>query len=132
MNCGAYQLLIRIEETVSIEIGALGQFDFPAGFYLYTGSALKNLSQRVGRHRRHDKKQHWHIDYLLANKNARIVELKLFPSEIKIECELNQKALDLPGAYVPVRGFGSSDCRQCPAHLIGLGKSLPKNIWSTQ
>jgi len=43
-----------------------GQIPFPAGWYVYTGSARNGLAQRVGRHLRHNKRKHWHIDYLLA------------------------------------------------------------------
>lgn len=28
------------------------------------------------------------------------------------------------GATMPVAGFGSSDCRRCPAHLVGLPRDF--------
>jgi hypothetical protein len=36
------------------------------------------------------------------------------------------RVLRVPGAGVPLAGFGSSDCRRCPAHLAALppGTSL--------
>jgi hypothetical protein len=36
------------------------------------------------------------------------------------ECDLLDRLLKAPGAVVPVPGFGSSDCRTCPAHLVAL------------
>ncbi len=40
------------------------------------------------------------------------------------ECDLLARVLDIPGASVPVPGFGSSDCRACPAHLVTLPDDL--------
>ena len=36
--------------------------------------------------------------------------------------------LVLPGASVPVPGFGSSDCRACPAHLVMLPAGLGPGV----
>ncbi|MGE5336851.1 MAG: DUF123 domain-containing protein, partial [Gemmatimonadota bacterium] len=64
--CFSYQLLIEIARPLRCAIGRLGVFDFPAGRYLYTGSARRNLDARIARHLRGIKRLHWHIDYLLA------------------------------------------------------------------
>lgn len=112
---GAYQLLIRLRRRKHIKVGKLGIFDFPAGWYVYTGSALRGLKARVGRHLSGPRRKRWHIDYLLEHADS--VEAFLYPSEHRIECELNLATLSLPGAKVLVSGFGSSDCRRCPAHL---------------
>ena len=61
------------------------------------------------------KKLHWHIDYLL--QRAKLIEVWSVASEERFECKWSEVASRLSGAQVPVRGFGSSDCR-CPAHLI--------------
>ena len=65
---GSYALIIRRESSTPLTIGRLGSFAFPAGLYLYAGSALNGLESRVRRHLRrdNDKKRHWHIDYLTA------------------------------------------------------------------
>ncbi|MBP7936454.1 MAG: DUF123 domain-containing protein [Phycisphaerae bacterium] len=59
-------MLIRLRSAASICVGRLGLCRFPAGWYVYTGSARNGPTQRVGWHLRHDKLKHWHIDYLLA------------------------------------------------------------------
>ena len=61
-----YQLLIEVADTVSVQVGRLGRFEFVAGDYVYTGSALRNFEARIRRHLSAVKKMHWHIDYLLA------------------------------------------------------------------
>ena len=122
-------MLIRLDKQEKITVGKLGTFNFPAGYYLYMGSALGpgGLRARLARHRRDSesasqsnsgqtgKKLHWHIDYLL--QQAQLVEVWSVASEERLECKWGEVARRLSGAQVPVRGFGSSDCR-CPAHLI--------------
>jgi Uri superfamily endonuclease len=125
---GTYALLLKLDEQERITIGKLGTFDFPAGYYLYVGSALGpgGLRARLARHRRGSKsprsnsgqggkKLHWHIDYLL--QRAQLIEVWSIASEERLECQWSEVASRLSGAQVPVRGFGSSDCR-CPAHLF--------------
>ena len=116
---GAYALVLHLESREEITVGKLGAFSFPAGYYLYLGSALGTggLEARLSRHRRRDKKLHWHIDYLL--EHAQLVEVWSAATEDKLECLWAQAARQLPGSETPVPGFGSSDCR-CPSHLIRL------------
>lgn len=116
---GVYQLLIRLDKPELIRIGRLGAFPFPAGYYIYTGSAMSGLEGRVSRHLRADKKLRWHVDYLL--ERGRVVGVREIWTDERIECELNRRTLSLPGARVVAPGFGSSDCR-CPSHLIYLGE----------
>ncbi len=127
MNSGAYQLFITVTRKVKIKIGSLGTFLFTEGDYVYTGSAMKNLSKRVERHYKTNTnkstKLHWHIDYLLKNKYVKIKYVKIIPSTTKIECELNQLILHQTNVDVPIKKFGSSDCSQCPAHLLKLPPS---------
>jgi Uri superfamily endonuclease len=153
---GTYALLLKLDKQERITIGKLGTFDFPAGYYLYVGSALGpgGLRARLARHRRGSesspgrgvrgvspqspltppervkaapltalqpnsdqtgKKLHWHIDYLL--QRVQLIEVWSVASEERLECKWGEVASRLSGAQVPVRGFGSSDCR-CPTHLI--------------
>ncbi len=111
-------MLIEISKDAKMTIGAKGKLSFDKGFYVYTGSAMKGLEARVARHKRKDKKLRWHIDYLLNHPSARIIEAKLFRSEDRQECSLNQQVIGMSGSEIPVVGFGSSDCRRCPAHLV--------------
>ncbi|MBS1793453.1 MAG: GIY-YIG nuclease family protein [Acidobacteria bacterium] len=116
-DAGCYQLLIEIKKDIAVSVGALGVCRFERGFYVYTGSAMKNLEKRVARHRRKEKKLRWHIDYLLAHPAVEVKDVAVHLSEDKEECLYNQKLI-AAGATAPVRGFGSSDCRACEAHLL--------------
>ena len=113
----SYQLHINVSDNIEIQIGKLGKFTFPRGHYIYTGSAKKNINERIKRHQSNspDKKLHWHIDYLLNDKNAEIVEVEKSKEE---ECLLNQKTC----GEIIVVGFGSTDCKnKCKSHLKYLG-----------
>jgi Uri superfamily endonuclease len=72
------------------------------------------LRARIGRHLRRDKPQRWHVDRLTAA--GRVVGVRAVPGGR--ECDLVRDLLLVPGVSVPVSGFGSSDCRTCPAHLV--------------
>lgn len=111
-------LWFYLPATSKITIGKLGTFDFPAGVYVYCGSAQQNLANRIKRHERLDKKFHWHIDYFRAR--AYYLCAVVFPNEPKKgECLLAEQLLKIPGALCPVKGFGSSDCK-CNSHFIKL------------
>ncbi len=112
---GSYLLLLELDRPRQIAVGRLGTFLFPAGWYLYVGSALAGMEQRVARHLRPSPVRRWHLDYLRAE--APIRRVLLLPSTHRRECELARAVLALPGASVPVPRFGASDCR-CRAHLI--------------
>jgi Uri superfamily endonuclease len=106
-----YQLLIEVARPLRVRIGCLGTFDFPAGIYSYTGSALRNFEARVRRHLSTTKRMHWHIDYLLAARGVRVREVRRFADA---ECCVNQRV----EGEVTVPGFGASDCRAgCGSHL---------------
>ena len=107
----SYQLFIKLNQDLKIQIGKLGLFNFPKGAYIYTGSAKKNIDARITRHLSKDKKLHWHIDFLLKNDQSKIVNV--IKSE-RNECDLNA---DVKGKII-AEGFGSSDCRKnCRSHL---------------
>lgn len=111
-----YCLLIELKSAQKIRIGKLGTFEFPQGYYIYTGSAMNNLNARIARHFSKQKRAHWHIDYLLAN--AEVIDF--FVSQKK-ECELNSEIFEIPGAAVLAEKFGSSDCG-CKSHLAYFRK----------
>ncbi len=116
-----YQLLIRLRRNSHITVGALGKHLFPAGYYVYTGSAKRNLAARVARHARKDKPLRWHIDYLTSHLQADVIETKTFTNE---ECSRNQQT----EGEMLVAGFGASDCRSgCGAHLKYIGHKQPHN-----
>jgi sugar fermentation stimulation protein A len=115
---GVYQLYLYLPKPARLKVGRLGVFLFPAGRYVYTGSALGGLARRLARHQRREKTLHWHIDYLL--RHARIERIDTLATTQRLECALNAAVLEQPEARVVARGFGSSDCR-CSSHLIFLG-----------
>ena len=127
MAGGIYQLVLRLGRARVIRIGRLGRFVFPAGHYVYTGSGGRAREKRIARHLlarpggRCRKKMRWHIDYL-----RRWCEVTWIWRGEANECARNRWTARLPGARVPVRGFGSSDCR-CPAHLCFFGR-LPQAL----
>ncbi len=110
---GSYLLLMRLDAPCRIPVGALGDIDFPAGHYVYIGSAMQNLTARVSRHQRRRKTMHWHIDYLRQHA-AEVVPLPIRSSN-RLECELAASFSQLLEPVTP--GFGSSDCR-CNTHLL--------------
>jgi Uri superfamily endonuclease len=110
-----YQLLIRLAEPVRVQIGRLGSFEFPAGRYVYTGSAKRNPEARIARHGAAEKRLRWHIDYLLVAPGAAISETLRF---VEPECAVNART----AGRILVPGFGASDCRAgCGSHLKFLG-----------
>lgn len=122
MDGGDYALVVYLDRLYQIQVGKLGRFAFPPGYYLYLGSARRGLEARLARHFRREKKLHWHIDYLL--QQGMPVEAWYALSEERLECSWAKALLKLPDAKVVAPRFGASDCR-CPAHLIYLPYRLP-------
>ena len=114
-SVSTYQLLIEITHPLRCVIGRLGEFEFPRGRYVYTGSARRAFEARIARHLRQEKTLRWHIDYLLAGPGVRVVEVV---RSRRGECALNQSVR----GQLAVVGFGASDCKAgCGAHLKYLG-----------
>jgi Uri superfamily endonuclease len=115
---GTYSLYISISEPINVKIGALGDIKFDKGCYVYVGSAFNSLLPRIIRHfkvsREDHRVIHWHIDYLLREKEVRIERVYVKVNGEKKECSLAEKAL-MYG--VPIKKFGSSDCK-CVSHLF--------------
>lgn len=110
-----YQLHIHLGHEQSLTIGRLGRFTFPAGEYVYTGSARRNIHARLARHCRSKKKLRWHIDYLLAAEGCEVVGTETFTTP---ECQLNRST----GGEIVAPGFGASDCSSdCGSHLKYTG-----------
>ncbi len=113
---GSYLLMLRLQQGARLRIGALGTFDFPAGLYLYCGSALGagGVLARVRRHVEGARTLHWHVDYLL--RHARVHEVWARFDLRRLECEWAQALSVHCGFACPAARFGASDCR-CRAHL---------------
>jgi len=117
VDAGVYCLSLQLARPRWIAVGALGARRLPSGWYVYTGSAKRNLRARLARHLRREKRCHWHIDYLRAV--ASVERVWVWPWAPGLECWKNALIQTLPGATVPWRGFGSSDCR-CSSHLTAF------------
>lgn len=109
---GSYLLLIKLEKDSIISIGKQGNKQLNKGYYIYVGSALNRLEQRIQRHLRKQKKMHWHIDYLL--RHAKITNIFYKENTVREECNI-AKTLEKTLSSIP--GFGCSDCR-CKSHLF--------------
>ena len=108
---GIYTLLTKLDASQAITIGKRGIISFPAGYYVYVGSALNGIEVRVARHLKKEKPLHWHIDYFL--QKAQVKEIIAGSTEKKMECTI---ASHIGRKLTPVPHFGCSDCR-CTGHL---------------
>ena len=121
---GIYVLILKIGKPIRQVIARMGEREFAAGFYSYTGQAHRGLGKRLSRHLSSHKRLHWHIDYLLQAPECQIVRIYIFDLDKNTECAINQRFLHLPEVQVICPRFGASDCRQdCGAHLVYLGIS---------
>jgi Uri superfamily endonuclease len=109
---GTYLLLLKLDDNKKIKIGKKKTIDFTKGFYLYVGSALNSIEGRINRHIKKNKKNHWHIDYLL--NHADIINIYFKESKDKQECFIVKKFTDSLSA---IPNFGCSDC-SCMSHLF--------------
>lgn len=112
---GTYALVLRLDFETRVLVGCLGAHVFAPGYYVYIGSAMNGLTQRLARHLKAGKKMRWHVDYL--RERAEAVDVWYVVSEQASECELNEAVSAMTGAIQSVKGFGSSDCR-CRSHLV--------------
>lgn len=117
MSEGTYTLLVELAGETTVEVGALGSYSFPAGWYAYTGSAFgPGGFARVDCHHEvaagERDARHWHLDYFLGDTDAEIRTVVRTPDR-DIEC----RVADTVDGHPVVHGFGSSDC-DCPTHLV--------------
>ena len=118
-DAGVYQLWIKLRRRMKMGVGALGVIHFAKWMFIYTGRAARGSRARVLRHVRGAVRLHWHIDYLLTQRNARVERVILASTDPDDECRVNRAAAD---GRVAVPGFGASDCRDgCPGHLWRVG-----------
>ncbi len=109
---GSYLLVFSIPHSVTLHVGKLGAISFKKAYYVYVGSAMNGLEQRIQRHLRTKKKTHWHIDYLLPV--AENIGVFYKESATKDECKIAQI---LARNLHSIPSFGCSDC-SCRSHLF--------------
>jgi Uri superfamily endonuclease len=118
---GTYALLISSATDQLIRIGRLGNLRLQRGFYVYVGSALGpgGVRGRLGHHMRPAERPHWHIDYL--RKKTTLEAVWFCYNRKPREHTWVKRFAAMPGASVPLAGFGSSDC-DCESHLFFFAK----------
>ena len=119
---GCYLLVLHLPEDRNLAVGSLGQVFFPQGYYIYVGSAKKNLARRLERHNRRHKTFFWHIDYL-RDAAATCLALPVRTGD-DLEHDLARAVDKIAGWSVP--RFGSSDCH-CASHLFGMADNPLQN-----
>ena len=119
MAKGSYILVLQIDRAIEdLQVGKLGRFRFPVGYYLYVGSAFGSggLAARLSHHERREKtRPHWHIDYLRAH--ACLHEVWTVSGHERMECRWCTALATEPGVSIPAVGFGSRDTG-CASHLF--------------
>jgi len=122
---GNYIIIFRLEERTRQNLHRFDDVDLIPGYYFYCGSAHGNggLKSRIMRHLTKSSKKFWHIDYL---KDL------LFPVEIwcqtssgRNECSFCKIFHKQMGGEIPIKGFGSSDCKnKCESHLVWFSQEV--------
>lgn len=120
---GVYCLIAVMREARSIKVGSLGEVEFPSGMYVYVGSAMSGIEQRVGRHVGRRKKKRWHIDYLMDEAEY-VNSAAILCGTKSVECEVARALSTCEIAAGTIQDFGSSDCN-CNSHLIYFGDADP-------
>ena len=116
---GNYILVFRSEERNRQNMCRFKNVNIETGYYLYCGSAHGNggLRSRISRHLTRSLNKFWHIDFL--KECLQPLEVWCQVSSEKIECSFCQFLHFQMGGEIPIKGFGSSDCRnKCESHLI--------------
>jgi hypothetical protein len=115
---GNYVLLARLNQEVELDLKTLDGLICQRGFIAtaevpmdrgivcsYQPSSAERYSSILA------------FDYL--KDYLEILEVWWREDSENLECDIMQALLKIPGVQVPVKGFGSSDCRKgCPAHLV--------------
>ena len=121
---GTYILVITLRSPRLVKVGALGEHLFDPGTYVYTGSAMGGLDQRVSRHLRKEKNIRWHIDNLTTVCDC-CEAYESYPDFVP-ECTLARTAVEC-GAVPEMKGFGCSDC-DCETHPFRAGSDTVSKL----
>jgi Uri superfamily endonuclease len=114
---GVYALVLHVATDCRIKVGKLGTYHFRRGFYIYVGSAHGpgGLKARIKHHAGKSMRPHWHLDYL--RPMAELKEVWYAETKNRLEHHWATAVAKMSGSELPVKGFGSSDCR-CISHLF--------------
>jgi Uri superfamily endonuclease len=125
---GTYALVLSARANGLVRVGRLGLLPLQPGFYVYVGSALGSggVRARLAHHLKTSQRPHWHIDYL--RRHTSLAEVWYCYDRASWEHAWAQCLGTLPGASVPLAGFGSSDC-QCESHLYFFQSRPSRNAF---
>lgn len=131
---GSYLLLFTLPTAVDgVIVGKLGVFSLAPGSWIYCGSAwgAGGLRSRLRRHLQAAKKPHWHIDFLTVRlPSPSVVAIPQPERGVRLECAWTQRLLAQPDFSAPIPRFGSSDCRECPAHWVHTAQVIAiEELW---
>ncbi len=120
---GNYILIFYLEERTRHDMLRFTDVILAPGYYFYCGSAHGNggLKSRITRHLIKSSKKFWHIDYL--KEYLYLFEVWCQVSSEKNECSFCQILQNQMDGEIPIKGFGSSDCKNmCDSHLVRFPK----------
>jgi len=112
-----YLLFLKVSRDIKIRVGSLGLINFPAGVYVYVGSAQNAVEARIRRHLKKRKTLRWHIDYLTSSNNVEPLYAVILPLSKNYECRIAKLLQE--NDLISINNFGSSDCR-CRSHLYNI------------
>lgn len=122
-----YILLIFLEKAHSLLIGKLGWNHLEKGYYIYIGSARKNIKHRLARHFLRKKKKHWHIDYILSDPYPSTI-VNIWIHQGSCECTATRELGRNEYCQIVKKGLGSSDC-QCVSHFFKIDKAALTHLF---
>ncbi len=111
---GSYLLVLKNAVHREIQVGKLGRVRFEEGYYVYVGSGMNGVDERVARHKSRRKRHHWHIDRITPAP-MRITRVYIIRRNLRLEDDLAGRMERI--APRAVGGFGSSDSKKS-SHLF--------------
>lgn len=119
MQADIYQIFFELKKETEVYIPRFGNVLFKKGLYVYTGSGGQNVIKRINRHLKRNKIKHWHIDFVLLHGRVQLIKI-IRAKNRKTECQINIETQKIFGGIFPIHRFGSSDCWNCPSHLLKI------------
>ncbi len=120
-------------DVIQIKVKKFQDFLIPKGYHYYIGSAQKNLSQRVNRHFRKEKKIHWHVDHLTSDKNIVLQNAYvIYDAPKNLEEEIANDFPSLFNGKILLKGFGNSDTKGSITHLFYRSQKIPYSHFSAR
>jgi len=112
---GAYALLLHLRDPLAFAWRGR-TVGIASGWHVYAGNANGpgGIRARLRHHLKKGKRPHWHVDHL-TNEADRILAHVAVDTD---ECAVIDRLCASGRFTVPLPGFGSSDCRHCPSHLL--------------